>query len=132
MGQGEGIQWLNALFANYYSPWKIGGKFHVGVQIGEQEWAFGYTENGSGVYSTPPLVSGRHHFNQSLPMPPTHFSTTELQALIEELEVAWSGSSYDILERNCCYFADALCQRLEIGGTPLWTYRGLICLNCFS
>ena len=91
-------QWLNV-----YSPWKIRGMFHVGVQIGEQEW----TPKTVAVSIRPtPLVSGRHQFNQSLPMPPTHFSATELQALIEELKVAWSGSSYDILERDCCHFPE--------------------------
>ena len=125
LGQEEGIQWLqwlNGLFANYYSPVKFGGMFHVGVQIGETEWAFGYAEDGSGVYSTPPR-SSRHHFNQNLEMPPTKFSEQEIENLIAVLRTEWSGSTYRILDRNCCHFADALCQRLEIGGIPSWTYR---------
>lgn len=125
VGQEEGIQWLNAVFANYYSPVKFGGMFHVGVQIGETEWCFGHVEQGSGVYSTPPQGS-RHHFNQKLEMPQSELSEEEIEKIIEALKTEWPGSSYRILDRNCCHFADTLCHRLGIGGIPQWTYRDLM------
>ena len=126
VGQGDGVQWLNALFANFYSPLKLGGMFHIGVQIGQQEFAYGYTHEGTGVYCTPPLVQTAHHFNQSLEMAPTTLSKPEIEQLIGKLKAEWSGPSYDILRRNCCHFADALCQQLQVGHIPDWTNRQVL------
>jgi hypothetical protein len=35
----------------------------------------------------------------------------------------WPGKDYDILRRNCCHFADALCLRLCVGRIPPWVQR---------
>ncbi|CAE7538874.1 unnamed protein product [Symbiodinium natans] len=57
-------QWLNGLFANFYSPVRFGGAFHVGLQVGSEEWAFGYTKHGTGVYRTMPR--SLPHFRESV------------------------------------------------------------------
>ena len=119
----SGIQWLNALFANQYSPIKFGGIFHIGVQIGQKEWSYGYKAQGTGVFWTPPLFQAAHHFRETVRMPPTKFSKRKIAAVISELEEEWTGPSYNVVARNCCHFADALCQRLEIGNVPEWTCR---------
>lgn len=120
-----GVQWLNALFANQYSPVKFGGIFHIGVQIGQKEWSYGYKADGTGVFWTPPLFQAAHHFRESVRMAPTKFSKRRIASVITELEAEWTGRSYNVFGRNCCHFADALCQRLDIGRVPEWTCRDL-------
>ena len=120
-----GVQWLNCLFANQYSPVKLGGIFHIGVQIGQKEWSYGYKAEGTGVFWTPPLFQAAHHFRESVPMGLTKLSTRRIASVITELEAEWTGPSYNVLGRNCCHFADALCQRLDIGHVPEWTCRDL-------
>ena len=120
-----GVQWLNALFANQYSPVKFGGIFHIGVQIGQKEWSYGYKADGTGVFWTPPLFQAAHHFRESVRMAPTKLSKRRIASVITELEAEWTGRSYNVFGRNCCHFADALCQRLDIGRVPEWTCRDL-------
>lgn len=119
----SGVQWLNALFANQYSPIKFGGIFHVGVQIGHKEWSYGYKADGTGVFWTPPLYQAAHHFRESIRMQPTHLTQEEISNVIRDLEAEWTGPSYNVFRRNCCHFADAVCQRLGVGPLPEWTYR---------
>lgn len=119
----SGVQWLNALFANQYSPIKFGGIFHIGVQIGHKEWSYGYKAEGTGVFWTPPLFQAAHHFRETVRMPPTKLSKRKIATVITELEEEWTGPSYNVFGRNCCHFADALCQRLQIGNVPEWTCR---------
>lgn len=125
----EGIQWFNALFANQYSPVKAGGIFHIGVQMGQEEWSYGYTEAGTGVFSTPPRFAAAHHFRESICMAPTKLSKRRIASVITDLQAEWVGRSYNLFDHNCCHFADALCQRLGVGNVPEWTYRDLV--NCF-
>lgn len=118
-----GVQWVNALFANQFSPVKFGGIFHVGVQIGMKEWSYGYKPQGTGVFWTPPLYQAAHHFRETIHMEASKLSPKAIERLIEELEAEWTGRSYNVFQRNCCHFADALCQRLGAGSIPQWTYR---------
>ena len=132
VGQDQSVTWINSIFANYYSPVKFGGIFHVGVEIGGQEWSYGYTAEGTGVFSTQPLSQAAHHFNQSVQMPQVTMSQDEVDHLLRELEAEWAGPDYDLLGHNCCHFANDLCERLMIGGIPEWTYRHLPqSLTCF-
>ena len=118
-----GVQWVNALFANQFSPVKFGGIFHVGVQIGLKEWSYGYKAQGTGVFWTPPLYQAAHHFRETIHMEHTKLSPKAIREIIEELEVEWTGKGYNVFKRNCCHFADAVCQRLGVGSIPEWTYR---------
>ncbi|CAE7641900.1 desi2 [Symbiodinium sp. CCMP2592] len=38
-------------------------------------------------------------------------------------EIKWSGPSYNVFRRNCCHFADEVCEILGVGNIPEWTYR---------
>jgi hypothetical protein len=46
-----------------------------------------------------------------------------IDELLADLSREWAGSSYDLLHKNCCHFADALCVALGVGGTPPWLNR---------
>ena len=43
--------------------------------------------------------------------------------LLAGMSREWTGSSYDLLHKNCCHFADALCVALGVGGAPPWLNR---------
>ena len=120
------VQWLNSIFANVHSPVKFAGMVHIGVQIGFNEWSFGYAAHGTGVFSSTPCCTATHHYRQTVPMGPTKLSKGQIATVISELQSEWAGSSYNLLSRNCVHFADALCQHLEIGRVPEWTMRDLV------
>ena len=123
--KSEGVQWVNGLFANQYSPIKLGGLFHIGVRIDDKEWSYGYTSDGTGVFWTPPFSHAAHHFRESIRMPATRLPKSRIDSVIRQLQAEWTGSTYDLLHRNCCHFADSLCQRLEIGRVPEYTLSAL-------
>eukprot|EP00930_Biecheleria_cincta_P004411 TRINITY_DN105326_c0_g1_i1.p1 TRINITY_DN105326_c0_g1~~TRINITY_DN105326_c0_g1_i1.p1 ORF type:complete len:655 (-),score=97.63 TRINITY_DN105326_c0_g1_i1:34-1998(-) len=117
------VQWLNSVFASPYSPIKLGGIFHVGVEIDRKEWSFGHKATGSGVFSTTPLGNVQHHFRETIALTPSKLGRGEIAAIIQEMSDRWQGRTYHLLRRNCCHFADELCQKLGAGRIPEWTHR---------
>jgi len=116
-----GIQQLNAFLS--LLPFKLGGVFHAGVEVLGREWSFGYCERGSGVSAIPPRGHSNHTFRESIAMPCTTLAEAQVKALIQEMSSEYNGSSYHLLRRNCCHFADDLCQRLGVGAVPPWLHR---------
>merc|ERR1712046_102090 len=47
-------------------------------------------------------------------------SQADVNALIEELMDTWLGTSYHLLQRNCCDFSNEFCKRLGVGKVPGW------------
>jgi len=68
VSNSEVVQWINAFFAYEHAPFKLAGVFHVGVQVGDEEWAFGATRRGTGVWRQKPRSTEQHHFRQSIVM----------------------------------------------------------------
>lgn len=96
------------------------GAFHAGVEICGEEWSYGYTEEGTGVFCVPPRGSENHTYRQSLEMGETDMQPEDVQALIERLRETWIGRDYDLLRHNCCHFSDELCKELGVGPVPVW------------
>merc|ERR1712205_191880 len=48
----------------------------------------------------------------------TKASPQEVCSRLAELEQEWLGNSYDLLERNCVHFAEALCCDLGVDRVP--------------
>ncbi|OLQ11876.1 Copia protein [Symbiodinium microadriaticum] len=44
----------------------------------------------------------------------------ELKEAIVKLEDQFQGEDYDLLHKNCCHFAVALCQALQVENVPHW------------
>mmetsp|Transcript_32534 Transcript_32534/g.93682 ORF Transcript_32534/g.93682 Transcript_32534/m.93682 type:complete len:202 (-) Transcript_32534:99-704(-) len=101
------MQLLNRLL----SVWGTGA-FHAGVEVYQQEWGFG----GCGIYSCMPLTAPGHAYHESVPIGETKMTQQGVQRLLRRLHSQWRGSSYDLLQRNCCHFADILCR--ELTGLP--------------
>lgn len=53
----------------------------------------------------------------------TQLPKAEVFSLIHALADEYTGPSYHLLRRNCCHFADDLCQRLGVGPVPTWVCR---------
>eukprot|EP00930_Biecheleria_cincta_P095649 TRINITY_DN87596_c0_g1_i1.p1 TRINITY_DN87596_c0_g1~~TRINITY_DN87596_c0_g1_i1.p1 ORF type:complete len:713 (-),score=133.20 TRINITY_DN87596_c0_g1_i1:1030-3168(-) len=123
VSQHPSVQWLNSIFANPYSPIKFGGVFHLGVEIDNKEWSFGHKATGTGVFWTPPKANFQHHFRETVELDSSKLSSKEIATLIQEMSNEWEGRTYHVLNRNCCHFADELCQRLGAGPAPEWTHR---------
>lgn len=117
------IQLLNGLFAHKSAPFKFGGVFHAAVEIAGREWTFGFTSEGTGVKSREPRTDPQHHFRETVRLPNTRLSEAEVNKEIWSLNAEYMGSTYSLLGRNCCHFAEELCQRLGVGSLPAWVHR---------
>ncbi|CAE7538765.1 unnamed protein product [Symbiodinium natans] len=114
-------RWVNGMFANHLSPFKLGGAFHVGLQVGNEEWAFGYTQRGTGVYRTVPR--SWPHFRESVELTPIQLPEDKIAEIYRLLARDWTGSEYHLLQRNCCDFASEASLLLGAGDLPKWTFR---------
>ncbi|XP_020517129.1 desumoylating isopeptidase 2 isoform X2 [Amborella trichopoda] len=102
----------------------LGGIFHSAVQVyGDEEWSFGFCENGSGVFSCPPCKNPMYAYRESIALGETGFSISKVNQILRELSREWPGNSYDLLSRNCNHFCDQLCERLGVPKLPAWVNR---------
>jgi len=109
------VQVVNSIFR------KAGtGAFHAGVEAFGCEWSFGFIPEGTGVYSCPPRSNAQHEYRESVLMGSTKLSEKEFHELLQQLRSSWEGSSYHLLERNCCHFSNALTEGLGVGPVPRW------------
>lgn len=99
------------------------GAFHAAVEVNGKEWSFGAAEKGTGVFSNAPRKCTMHTYKESIPMGDTALDAAAIDSLLVDLGKEWSGSSYDLLHKNCCHFADHFCVSLGVGGTPPWLNR---------
>jgi len=130
VSQANAIHTINNVFALTESPLKFGGIFHVGVEIFNAEWKYGFNGIGSGVHRGLPRVDFQHRFKQQIRLPKTLLTPDKIAKVIQELQVEFWGKDYDLIEKNCCHFANELCQRLGCGSIPAWVHRGAnICQN---
>jgi len=113
------------VLAHEWSPLKLGGVFHAGVEVGGLEWSFGFQpqESRPGVCCCLPRQHRQHHFRQTLELARTTLSDLRIQNIISELIEEYPGVDYDLLRRNCCHFADDFCSRLGVGHIPGWVHR---------
>merc|ERR1719253_260497 len=112
VSQANAIHHINNVFALTESPLKFGGIFHVGVEIFNAEWKYGFHGTGSGVHRGLPRVDCQHRFKQQIRLPKTLLKPDKIAKVIQELQAEFWGDDYDLIEKNCCHFANELCQRL--------------------
>jgi hypothetical protein len=97
----------------------IGGAFHAGVEVHQGEWSYGE----DGIACDEPRSQSRHVFHESIYIGQTTLSALEVNCLIASLKREWHGEDYHLLERNCCSFADVLCQEIVGEPVPNWLTR---------
>jgi hypothetical protein len=119
------IRRFNKVFAHRYSPLKFGGVFHVGVEVNGAEWSYAFTPEESipAVSCCLPRSDTQHNFRQTVKMYRTQMSAAEISQLVADMMKEYKGPEYDLLRRNCCHFADDLCQRIGSGAIPRWVHR---------
>ncbi|KAK6117649.1 hypothetical protein DH2020_048611 [Rehmannia glutinosa] len=102
----------------------LGGIFHSAVQVfGDEEWSFGYCEQGTGVFSCPSTKNPMYTYRESITLGKTSFSIFKVNQILRELSREWPGHSYDLLSKNCNHFCDELCERLGVPKLPGWVNR---------
>ncbi|WVZ14031.1 hypothetical protein V8G54_011597 [Vigna mungo] len=98
----------------------LGGIFHSAVQVyGEDEWSFGFCDQGTGVFSCPSGKNPMYTFRESIVLGKTNFSIFKVNQILRELSREWPGSSYDLLAKNCNHFCDEFCERLDVPKLPV-------------
>ncbi|XVE64271.1 hypothetical protein DITRI_Ditri07aG0087400 [Diplodiscus trichospermus] len=102
----------------------LGGIFHSAIQVyGEDEWSFGFCEQGSGVFSCPSGKNPMYTYRESMVLGRTNCSIFKVNQILRELSREWPGSSYDLLSKNCNHFCDEFCDRLGVQKLPGWVNR---------
>ncbi|KAI3458106.1 hypothetical protein Pfo_014769 [Paulownia fortunei] len=102
----------------------LGGIFHSAVQVyGDEEWSFGFCEQGTGVFSCPSTKNPMYTYRESIKLGKTSFSIFKVNQILRELSREWPGHSYDLLAKNCNHFCDEFCERLGVSKLPGWVNR---------
>ncbi|KAG6514360.1 uncharacterized protein LOC121970102 [Zingiber officinale] len=102
----------------------LGGIFHSAIQVyGDEEWSFGFCEQGSGVFSCPPSRNPMYTYRERIVLGETDCSIFDVNMMLRELSQAWPGQSYDLLAKNCNHFCDTFCERLGVPKLPGWVNR---------
>lgn len=102
----------------------LGGIFHSAIEVfGDEEWSFGYCEEGSGVFSCPSGKNPMYTYRECVVLGKTDRSTSKVNQLLRELSREWPGESYDLLSKNCNHFCDELCERVGVPKLPGWVNR---------
>ncbi|KAJ9679517.1 hypothetical protein PVL29_021439 [Vitis rotundifolia] len=102
----------------------LGGIFHSAVQVyGDDEWSFGFCEQGTGVFSCPASKNPMYTYRECIVLGRTNFSIFKVNQILRELSREWPGSSYDLLAKNCNHFCDEFCEKLGVPKLPGWVNR---------
>ncbi|CAM8993426.1 unnamed protein product [Rhodiola kirilowii] len=102
----------------------LGGIFHRAVQVyGDEEWSFGFCDQGTGVFSCPTGKNPMYTYRECIVLGKTDFSIFKVNQILRELSREWPGHSYDLLARNCNHFCDEFCERLGVPKLPGWVNR---------
>jgi len=121
----QSVQRLNNILAHESSPFKLGGIFHVGVQVAGLEWCYGLRDSTTryGIWCSAPKTHPCHHYRETVECGRTTLSAPEISQVTSQLLEDYPGHDYDLLRRNCCHFASDFTQRLGVAGVPSWVYR---------
>ncbi|XP_024982583.1 deSI-like protein At4g17486 isoform X1 [Cynara cardunculus var. scolymus] len=102
----------------------LGGIFHSAVQVyGEDEWSFGFCEQGTGVFSCPARKNPMYTYRECIVLGKTDLSKYKVNQILRELSREWPGNCYDLLSKNCNHFCNELCERLDVPKLPGWVNR---------
>lgn len=85
---------------------------------GEDEWSFGFCEQGTGVFSCPASKNPMYSYRECIVLGRTNFSIFKVNQILRELSREWPGSSYDLLAKNCNHFCDEFCEKLGVPKLP--------------
>ena len=103
------------------------GIFHTGVEVYGEEYGFGRSTDGTGVYRLTPTTYDGHVFRESIFLGITNHSQEQVNIIISSMcYTSWYGSGkYNLINMNCNDFSEDLCHKLLDGNSnfPLWINR---------
>lgn len=85
---------------------------------GDDEWSFGFCEQGTGVFSCPAGKNPMYTYRECIVLGTTNHSIFKVNQILRELSREWPGHSYDLLAKNCNHFCDEFCERLGVQKLP--------------
>jgi hypothetical protein len=97
----------------------LGGAFHAGIEVHGCEWSYG----GEGISCGEPRSHHVHVYNESIPLGESNLTVQRVHNLVANMASRWRGDDYNMLEKNCCNFADALSLQLVGYHVPQWVMR---------
>ncbi|KAK1421427.1 hypothetical protein QVD17_23759 [Tagetes erecta] len=102
----------------------IGGIFHSAVQVyGEDEWSFGFCEQGTGVFCCPAKKNPMYTYRECIVLGKTSLNKSKVNQILRELSREWPGNCYDLLSKNCNHFCNEFCESLGVPKLPGWVNR---------
>ncbi|KAG2202795.1 hypothetical protein INT47_004819 [Mucor saturninus] len=110
------------------------GVFHSGVEICGKEYCFGGHEvpNVTGVFVVEPRVGiPELSLKQTIDMGTTDLTEKEVEELLLTLSDEFTGTSYNLLSRNCNHFTEEFVKRLNNKTIPYWINRAAKLGNMF-
>jgi len=97
----------------------LGGAFHAGIELFQNEWSYG----SEGIFRVQPRKHEYHVFRQTVRMGHTNLDLPDVCDVLRAMMGGWGGKSYDLLQKNCCAFANSFCESLGVGPIPNWVNR---------
>eukprot|EP00429_Kryptoperidinium_foliaceum_P021882 CAMPEP_0176144568 /NCGR_PEP_ID=MMETSP0120_2-20121206/73613_1 /TAXON_ID=160619 /ORGANISM="Kryptoperidinium foliaceum, Strain CCMP 1326" /LENGTH=347 /DNA_ID=CAMNT_0017480959 /DNA_START=59 /DNA_END=1099 /DNA_ORIENTATION=+ len=113
MGGDAVAQHLNQVFR----PVGVGA-YHGAIEVYGREWSFGWSDEGTGVFSCLPRHCPLHSYRETIRVGFTRMTKREVLSILRQLE--WPGSDYDLLRRNCCHWCAEFARRLGADPLPPW------------
>ncbi|KAJ8556491.1 hypothetical protein K7X08_032243 [Anisodus acutangulus] len=102
----------------------FGGIFHIAVQIyGNDEWAYGYHNKGTGVFSRPAGKNPSYTIREKITLGRTECSPLKVNKMLKNLSDSWPGNKYIIVSRNSKHFSNELLERFGVPKLPSWVNR---------
>ncbi|XP_068159655.1 deubiquitinase DESI2 [Drosophila tropicalis] len=105
------------------------GVFHSGIQLYDTEYCYsGHGYSFTGILEIQPCngqaTLGEHcRYRESVLLGYTHFSSEEVQRIVEQLGQLYTGDCYHLIRNNCNHFSNSLAKILCDRGIPGWVNR---------
>jgi len=98
----------------------FGGAFHIGLEIYDLEWSYGWTKHGTGVHVVRPGKSWQGTFRERISLGRTNCTPRQVIGILTVLRRSWPGRAYHPLKKNCGHFCEVLAQHLHVSDVPKW------------
>jgi len=98
----------------------FGGAFHIGLEVYDLEWSYGWTKHGTGVHVVRPGKSWQGNFRERISLGRTRCTPRQVIGILTVLRRSWPGRAYHPLKRNCGHFCEELAQHLHVSDVPKW------------
>lgn len=110
---------------NYYiKALGLGGIYHAAVEIHGREYSFGGSSqpNVTGIFACAPKRCPMHAYRESIYLGDCDLSPDQVKAILKDMAPQWMARTYNLFNKNCCFFSRDFCIQLGVGDIPHWVY----------